>query len=182
MDEPITGPDLDKFWNKQKVQDQYKVNDIPVHSHTGSDSPQIDFGDIVNKTFVVSVTIHGTSAATSANYSTFFTAQLPCILTAVSEVHATAATVGSPTLTIEKLVSGTAPGGGITLVTPTFDLTSTINTPVFGTIVRSYTTTGAANATIRNCNLAVGDSLALKVTGTLTSLANVSVTCQFQLQ
>jgi hypothetical protein len=182
--EMASQPEMRKFWDKEKQQDLYRVNDTPAHSHTGSDSPRIDFGDITGRLFYVTYTIPGTSAQTATNYSTFFTALVPCVLLQVSEVHAVKGTV-APSCKVEKLVSGTAPGAGILLNNASFDLTSTNNTPVIaklsdGSLKGSFSTVGID--TVRDVNLAVGDSLAVRVTGTLTSLQNVVFTCQLLLQ
>jgi len=171
---------LSAFWDKQKQNDLYRVNDTPIHVHNGTDAPQIDYSDITGKYYVTAHTIVGTAAATSGNYNTFFTALFPCIVMQISEVHSVAGTAGGGcSVKVEKLTSGTAPGSGILLNNAAFDLQSTINTPVFaklldGSLKGTYTTTG--NSQVRDVSLATGDRLALKLTGTPTTVSNVTIT------
>jgi len=70
------------------------------------------------------------------------------------------------TLQVEKLTGTTAPGSGTSLLTTAFNLKSTINTVV----------TGVLTPTVGAIQLAAGDRLALKLSGTPTSVANVTVT------
>jgi hypothetical protein len=67
---------------------------------------------------------------------------------------------------IEKLTGTTAPGSGTAILTSAFDLTTTANT------VR----TGTLSGTVGNLQLAAGDRLGVKLSGTLTALTGLNVT------
>src|SRR3989304_6488220 len=108
----------------------------------------------------------GTEPATAGNYEVFFTADYPCEVVSVSEVHRVLGTDGSAvTLNIEKLTSGQALDAGTAILTTALSLKTTINVPQFGILV----STGARV-------LARGDRLALVDAGTLTAVAGLTVT------
>lgn len=116
----------------------------------------------------INTTISDVSAATAANYGTFFVCPFHnAIVWKIYERHETAGTdVGSVTLDIEKLPSGTAEGSGTSVLASTINLKAT-----------AATYQGATrSATIANTQLTTGDSLALKTSGTLTSVNNVTIT------
>lgn len=142
----------------------------PNHRHTGTDSLAISFGDLTNRQQAIWWTIPGTQAATATNYATIFIAPFPCTLVQAFEVHATAGTDGSAvTLQVEKLTGTTAAGSGTSLLSSAFNLKGTANTVQEASIVQSSTNG------VRNATLQAGDRLALKKSGTLTSVANVTV-------
>lgn len=108
-----------------------------------------------------------TTAQTATNYGQIFTALFPCEVMLVAEVHTVAGTsVGTVTLDIEKCTGTTAIGAGTSILATAFNLKSTAYTPVFKS--------GVTLSTARQ--LATGDRLALKTSGTLTSLEGVQVT------
>jgi len=123
--------------------------------------------------FRVSVAIPGTQAATATNYGIFFVAPCTCQVTKVSEVHITLGTDSSAvTLDIERLQSTEAPGSGDALLgTTKIDLKGTVNT------VQSPDLT----STTASLQLAAGDRLCLKDTGTLTDVAGVCVTVELKV-
>ncbi len=148
-------------------QSQFNVNTIAFHVHNGSDSNKISFTDLKNRFMILPYTMVGGSAATTANYSVFFTAPISMTLSGITEVHVVKGTNGSPvTLQIEKLTDSQAPGTGVSLLTTAFDLKGTINTVVNGQLV----------TTIGSIQLKKGDRLGLVPTGTLTAVSNVTVT------
>lgn len=152
------------------------VRHIPFHTHNGIDSPNIDFTDLLNVRLSTSHTIVGADAATAANYGTFFIAPYPLYVQAIREVHETAGSDGSAvTLQVEKLTGTTAKDSGTVLLSTAFDLKGTANTVQTGTLVTS------SYPTIQNNTqyLSTGDRLALKDSGTLTALSNVTVTVTF---
>lgn len=121
--------------------------------------------------FSQSITLFGTSSATTANYGVFFTAPRPVEIMMVTETHSTAGTdAGSVTLNLEILDSGEALDAGDTVLVTPFNLKSTANTPVM------YSGTSLTSTRV----LKQGQRLALKDSGTLTSLAGVSVTVYFK--
>lgn len=130
--------------------------------------PEIQFQDIDNKDgFFITATLNDTAAATAANYGVLFTAlKRGYEVMVVGEIHGTAGTNGSPvTLQLEKLTGTTAKGSGSNILVTAFDLKGTINTLV-----------KKEGVELTGKTLAVGDRLAWKTSGTLTSLANVHIT------
>lgn len=117
--------------------------------------------------FYLTVNLVSTLPATAANYGTFFTARWPMEVLRVTERHGTLGTdAGAVTLDVEKLASGTAKGSGTSILSSTFSLKSTINTPV--------TKEGVNLSSARQ--LKENESLALKSSGTLTAVADLQVT------
>lgn len=90
----------------------------------------------------------------------------------VTAVRATWSHVGggSAAATIEKLTGTTAPGSGTAILTGAFDLTSTANTVGSGTL----------SGTVGNLQLAAGDRLGVKLSGTLTALTGLNITVQLK--
>ncbi len=133
-------------------------------------NPQIspEFLQILNQNVLkpVSGIVMGLNGAIATNYGNFFVAERSYQVIAISEVHLTAGTVGSPTVSVEKCATGVAPGSGVDLLATAFSLTATVNVPQFG----SLTTTKA------DLILKKGDRLVLKDSGTLTTVADVCVT------
>jgi hypothetical protein len=126
-------------------------NEYPVLSdHVSEREPQI-------------VIVNG--AATTTNYSTCFIADRPYVVIQAQEIHAVASSGGATTLAITKDTGTGAPASGTNVLSSTFDLAATANTLQSLNAV----TTGVAT-------LNVGDRLALKLTGTPTSMTNVTVT------
>ena len=142
------------------------------HLHTGMDATRVQWKDINQKIAVITHTIISTDAATAGNYGVFFTAPWACTLISVRETHQVAGTNGGAvTVDIEKLGSGVALDSGSVMLATAFNLKSTANTPVEGTLT----------ATLANRNLIENSRLALKDTGTLTDVSNVTVTLELQL-
>lgn len=140
---------------------------LPFHTHNGFDSTKIDYKDLKGRKFAGCVTLIGTSAATATNYGVVFLNRVaPCYLSYASEIHQTAGSdAGAVTLTLEKLTGTQAPDAGQVMLSGTFNLKGTANTEQAGTMT----------TTIANRNLALGDRICLKDSGTLTAVANVTV-------
>jgi hypothetical protein len=154
----------------------FGVVKIPIHQHTGLDSARVSFDDLTDKEFHLPFTVYGADAATAANYKTIFILPFAATLTAVREVHATAGTDGgSVTLQVEKLTGTTAPGSGTSVLASAFNLKSAANT-----VVTKYRATDFVSA-LSSRQFAVGDRVALLTSGTLTSLADVSVVLSFAI-
>lgn len=155
---------------------QTGVAKVPVHIHNGVDTSQIPFSSI-NPNFVfIHWTIIDTMAATAGNYGVFWTAPFACTVVAMTEVHKTAGSNGGAvTVQLEKLASGEALDAGVALLTTALSLKTTADIPQSGTIVPTYT------GSIRNATLKIGDRLALKDAGTLTSVAGVTVMITIQI-
>ena len=108
-----------------------------------------------------------TASAFGASDLPFFIARQPCEVLWVAESHIVAGSdAGAVTLDIVKLTSGQAVASGTSILTTTFDMKSTANTPV--------QKEGGELANTRQ--LVNGERLALDFTGTLTDLAGVQVT------
>ena len=97
----------------------------------------------------------------------FWTAPYDCEVLSISERHATAGSDGSAvTAHIEKVPDGTAAAAGTTVMNGTFNMNATADTLQWADLT----------ATLANRQLARGDSFGIDFTGTLTSLASVSIT------
>jgi hypothetical protein len=119
--------------------------------------------DHVSEREPIQVVING--AATTTNYSTVFIADRPYQVISVQEIHAVASTGGATTLDVTKDVGTGAPASGSSVLNgTTFNLAATANT--LQTILS--VNTGVST-------LAVGDRLGLKLTGTPTSMTNVTL-------
>lgn len=141
------------------------------HAHNGNDSNRTSFVDVAQKKVWVPYTLAGTSAAVSANYSTFYTAAFRCVVTGFTEVHCVAGTGGASSVQLERLTAAQAPGSGVAALSSAPSLTATINT-VQSAIVSSNPSSKT---------LAIGDRLALLLGGTPTSVANVTVVVELTL-
>lgn len=114
---------------------------------------------------MIEASLFGATPATAANYSTFFIADRAYQVELIQEVHGTAGSDGGTvSLDVTKDTGTTAPAGGSSVNSVTFNLKATANTVQSSIAVASGVS-----------QLAVGDRLALKLTGTPTSLANVQV-------
>jgi hypothetical protein len=129
-------------------------------------------GKIVPQTITASFYLPGALPATAANHGVmFFTAPFACKVLAVTERHSTAGSDGSAVTTmLTKVPSGTAVAAGTACLSAGINLKATADT----------NQSGALNATAANYTLAAGDSLAMALTGTPTSLAGMSVTVNLQ--
>lgn len=175
--QPFVKKEIEDYDENSDVEKQYDVNPIPVHVHNSIDAPPVSYSDLVDRREYISHVLFGTQAATAGNYSVFFTAPAPMLVMAINEVHTTAGTDGSAvTLQIEKLTGTTAPASGTVLLTTGFNLKGTANTVQYGAMVTS------SNAAIQQTTtyLGRGDRLALKLSGTPTSVANMLVTVSLQ--
>jgi hypothetical protein len=119
-------------------------------------------GTIVPQAISVSL---GNLGASSASGDAVFIANRAYQVTAVRAVWSH---VGgsSAAATVEKLTGTTAPGAGTAILQSAFDLTSTANTVGTGTL----------SATTGNLQLAAGDRLGVKLSGTLTALTGLNIT------
>lgn len=134
------------------------------HGHRGYDQTSI-----LNTRAFVTVSIPGVQAQTAGNYGIFFIAPRSCIIKSITEVHNVAGTNGSAvTLNVERLQGTETLGAGDVLLSTAFNLKATANTVQNGTLV----TTGKV------LGLNTGDRLALKDTGTLTTLEGVCITIE----
>jgi len=107
------------------------------------------------------------NGASATDYTPFFIAPFPCVVLSAQEAHQVLGTDGGAvTLTVEKLTTGQASGAGVNVLTGTFDLKASINTP------REL----LATTTTANAQLVKGDRLHLLPTGTLTAVDGVTVT------
>lgn len=107
----------------------------------------------------------GNLSASSASGDAVFIANRAYQVTAVRAVWSHIGGSGAAAQ-VEKLTGTTAPGSGTAILQSAFDLTSTANTVGTGTL----------SATVGNLQLAAGDRLGVKLSGTLTALTGLNVT------
>ena len=113
--------------------------------------------------------LYATAAATSTNYDSFFNADFDLEIIAVEESHRQAGTDLPVTLDIYKLTTGQALGSGVTVLSTTFNLASTAETPV-----RVTPTTTRSNRILKR-----GDRLGMVLSGTPTSVNQLTVNVYF---
>jgi hypothetical protein len=119
------------------------------------------FGVTLPITFRLGVVL----AATAANWSApFFIANRTYEVISVTERHEVAGTVGTPTVMLKKVPSGTAPAAGTYVLSSGISLSATANVNQSGSIIQT---------SVRR--ITSGESLSLVTTGTLTSVAGVTV-------
>ena len=144
---------------------------LPTHYHNGFDSNQVNFADLYQRKIWVHHTIVGTAAATATNYGVFLIVPIACLVTKIQEVHMTLGTnAGAVSLNIEKLTGTQALDAGSALLSTAFDLKASVNAVRTGTL----TTTSSVRS------LARGDRLAMDDAGTLTDVANVTISVELQ--
>jgi len=144
---------------------------MPTHYHNGFDSNQVNWADLYQKKIWVHHTVVGTAAATATNYGVFLIVPMSCLVTKIQEVHMTLGTdAGAVSLNIEKLTGTRALDEGSAMLSTAFDLKASIN------VVR----TGTLTTTPSIRSLARGDRLALDDAGTLTAVANVTISVELQ--
>ncbi len=133
-------------------------------------------------TYTCHVLLKSTDAQTAANYTHFFVADRSYSVVAITEVHSTAGTdAGTVTLQVEKLSGTTAPGSGKNMLATAFNLKGTANTPQYATLITAAGSgSGGSTTSGTPTNIAKGDRIAWKTSGTLTSLQNVLVTILLQ--
>jgi hypothetical protein len=93
-------------------------------------------------------------------------------LVATSEVHGTAGTDGGAvTADVVRVAAGGTIAGGTSLLSSTFNLKSTVDTPVIKNV-----SNGGLPAAQSSRVISRGQSVAVNLTGTLTALAGVALT------
>lgn len=113
------------------------------------------------KTVTFNLTANG-----SLGTQTFFIADNAYTITGINYSAKTQGT-GTLTCNVTKDSGTNAPGAGVTLQTGAFDCVA---------IVNNTTTAGVLTATTTNLTMAVGDRLAVLFTGTVSTLAGVTIT------
>jgi len=109
----------------------------------------------------------GSTAQTATNYGYIFNPPFPFEILSVVEKHDVAGTdAGSVTLDVLKVPNGTTLASGVSCLATTFDMKSTADTAVMKQGLEL-----SANRSFDPL-----DSIALKITGTLTALEGVQVT------
>ncbi len=129
----------------------------------------MDLQEIGNKDgFYITANLVDTLPQTAANYGIFFTAIKPVEVMAVSIVFGTVSTSG--TVTVEKLTGTTAKGSGTSILTAALSTAANASTVLNGVVSKVKT------SSIVPSQLEIGDRLALKSGGTLTSGKDLQVT------
>jgi len=148
--------ELDKFFTEPE-ETKVEIQSPPV----------IKWNDLDNPYFIITAVVPGTSAQTATNYGVFFTAPFSCQVIEAWETHdVSGSDAGNVTLTVEKLTTGQSTNSGVEVLSGTFDLKASDNTPQ----------RQKAKTIEEDITLNPGDRLALKDSGTLTQLSHVSVT------
>lgn len=154
---------------------RFGVAKVPFHIHNGTDSNRVLYSDLSQKQLYIHWNLPGTTAATATNYGVFLIAPFACTVMAFSEVHQAAGTAGGTvSLQLEKLSGTEAPDSGMNLLRTALSLKTTANTVQNGQLIQT------ASDGALDVNLALNDRLCLKDSGTLTSVANVSVIVTIQ--
>lgn len=97
-------------------------------------------------------------------------------LVAVSEVHGTAGSDGSAvTADVVRVASGGTIAAGTSLLSSTFNLKSTVDTPVIKNVSNGGLPSAQSSRVISR-----GQSLAINLAGTLTALAGMAITVVVQ--
>jgi|TARA_Y100000310_G_scaffold174234_2_gene174321 hypothetical protein len=129
---------------------------------------RLRFEDVDDKDgFEVNIALVGATAATAANYSTFYNVMRPCEVFKASASWTTASTSG--TLQIERLSGTEAPASGDTILVGVFRTDGTANT-----------VNTKKGTELQNTILKEGDRLALIDSGTLTNLTDLAITIFFK--
>ena len=162
--------EIDALWSA--VRGLQNDRFLPDHHHNGNDASRVNWNDLAQRRYYIAHSLPNTQPQTSGNYTHFFIAPAPCVVTAISEVHQTAGTDSSAvTLQIEKLSGTTAPGSGNSILGTALSLKATANT----------VQNGVLTMTLADRTLAKGDRLALKSSGTLTAVAGLVVLTEIQV-
>ncbi len=129
-----------------------------------------NFLEVVRYGKYIAHSIYGATAQTATNYGIIFVARHPIEIMRITETHSTAGSdAGTVTLDVKKAGSGVAIASGVTLLTSTFNLKSTANTPVYK----------EGQDLSANRKLKEGDRIGLVASGTLTSLTDVQITIYY---
>lgn len=126
-------------------------------------------GQFIGPPMLKTVTYNETLNA-SIGTTPFFIADQAYTVTGIFYVAKTAGTGSLPVASVTHDTGTQAPGAGTSVMTGTFDCTTTANTVLNATLT----------ATTTALTLAVGDRLSVLFGGTLTSLAGVVITVQLQ--
>ncbi len=150
---PIVPPGIDGIEFQVKQMDQSSPASTLIRNST-------DF-----YTFEKTIVVPYSDAADANYYPTFYVAGVQCFLIEAKLKHGVAGGANAA-VTVAKVPSGTAKSLGQSMLASYFDLTAVADT------VQSKTGT----VTLAGIQLAPGDSMCLKPTGTLTNARDVSVT------
>jgi len=118
------------------------------------------------QTFEVKVSVDDFWAEDSNLYKTFYEPNVRCFLLEARARHG-ANGGANAAVTVEKLSNGTAMGSGLSMLKGLFTFTSSANT----------TQKQGATTVLSAVQLTPGDAMALRPSGTLTNLRDVTVTC-----
>lgn len=169
--QPKVRQEVADYIKDYSIRNQYGLSNIPAHEHSGTDTLQVTFDNLASKKMFITTRIGGTNAALATNYGVFFMAPYACnVLTAYFTHGVAGSDAGAVTLNIEKLTPGEALNAGDTLLPTAYNLKGAAN----------YTTAGTVTSVLSYKQLAAGDRLALKDTGTLTAVADVCVIIEIQ--
>lgn len=139
-----------------------------THDHF-FDGTKLNLRNHLNFGYVpITKTFDSGDAAITTRYGRFFTADYDLEIIAAEETHQVAAGAAD-TLDVYKLTSGQATSTGASVLSGTFTVNSTANTPV-----RKSSSTTKANRVLKR-----GDGLALITSGTFASLDTLTITIYY---
>ncbi len=155
---------------KASASGRYTLNTTPTHSHTGIDSPKVEFADILDKQFFAVSTVFGTSAATATNYGTFWIAPFNASVQEMQITYAHQAT-NPCVIYVEILKPGHPSGSGIGV--------QGFNVAVAGGV--DQVGTSKLRAGSKAAILSANDRLSLFVDGDPTGLVQLNITVLLQI-
>ena len=136
-----------------------------LNSEMGQNAETFRYGKYITHS------VYGATAQTATNYGIIFVARHPIEIMRITETHAVAGSgAGAVTLDVLKAGSGVAIASGTTLLSSTFNLKSTANTPV----IKEGVDLSSSRVLIE------GDRIGLVATGTLTALSDVHLTIYYK--
>lgn len=156
---------MDKKEEKNEIKFETEKQAYIPNSDMGQNAETFRYGKYITHS------VYGTTAQTATNYGIIFIARHPIEVMRITESHAVAGSdAGAVTLDVLKAGSGVVIASGITLLSSTFNLKSTANTPVV-----------KDGMDLSNDRVLIeGDRIGLVVSGTLTALSDVNITIYYK--
>ncbi len=129
MADPTQNQIIQREISKASANSRYTLNTTNQHQHTGTDSPRIDYSDLINKQFFASSTVPGALAEDADNYGTFYIAPFAVNIQEMQITYAVNSVSG--VCYIEILRPGQASGAGFGV--HGFDTSLSVNNNHVGT-------------------------------------------------
>lgn len=136
---------------------------VPRHTHSGVDSPRVQYPDIADRKIYVHYTVTNEEATNASAYGVFFIAPETCYVSGVKESHGTASS-GAATFQVVRMADGVDIHTG----------TAVLNDVISGTAAANTVQTGVATTVIENIQLKKNDRLGIKPIGDLAAIEDVA--------